>query len=154
MATTDTLARPATLSGVPDEDETTAQRIKRLREELGWTQVELQKAAGLKSVETVGNVERDVPAARGERPSVQPMLAAMERERQRRQGENGPQEDRQLAEFLARPDIADMRLRRIGPRHKARFIAVIIPDPDATDDEIQATLEEFHRQQRRSDPND
>jgi transcriptional regulator with XRE-family HTH domain len=148
------MALHATLAGrdtlPPVEDETTGQRIRRLRKDLGWRQSDLAAAAGVK-VETVSNVERDLPAARGERPSVPLLEAALEKERQRQAGEPGPSDDRQLMEFLSRPDLEDVRIRRIGRNRKTRIVVVAVPDPDATPEEIRQDLEDFHREQRRGD---
>jgi transcriptional regulator with XRE-family HTH domain len=124
--------------------------VKQLREDLGWTQQQLADAAGV-TPETVSNVENRPEGARGERPSVAVLLGALERERQRRVGEKGPKEDRTLMEFLSRSDLEDVRVRRIGPSRKVRYIAAIVPDPDATPEDIQRALEEFHREQRRHD---
>jgi len=151
MALQTALPPGETLPGVATDDlETTGARIARLRKELGWRQEDLAEHSGVK-VATISNVERDLPAKRGERPSVAILERTMEQERQRRSGEDGPRDDRQLMEFLSRPDLEDVRLRRIGRNRKTRFLTVAIPDPDATPEQIQQDLEDFHREQRRGD---
>jgi transcriptional regulator with XRE-family HTH domain len=153
MATSTTFGGTDTLPSVTDE--TTGQRVRRERKALNWRQVDLADAAGVKP-ETVSNVERDLPTAGDERPSVPLLLDALEAERLRR-ARTAPPEPREdvtrvLMEFLARPDLEDVRVRRIGPNRKTRFIGFVLPDPDATPEQIQQDLEDFHREQRRNDP--
>lgn len=151
MATQTALAVRATLPHVTEGDDRTAgERVRQLREDLGWTQQQLADAAGV-TPETVSNVENRPKGARGERPSVAVLLSALEQERQRRVGEPGPSPDRTLVEFLARTDLEDVRVRRIGRSRKARIISAIVLDPDLSADEVQEILEEFHREQRRND---
>lgn len=153
MITSVTRDTPDTLGAVTDgAEEKSWDRVKRLREELELTQAELGAMVGL-TEETVSNVERG-PGKRGERPSTRPLLAALEAERARRQG-GSPASDRgpDILEVLARQRAEDVRVRRIGPRRKVRWFEFGIPDDDATPEEIAAALEEWHRQQRRDDPN-
>lgn len=150
MSASDLLDLPDTLGGVAEDQETTGQRVRRLRKELGWTQKNLVAASSV-SEATISNIERDKPAAKGERDSVPDVLRALEAERQRRLGEQGPDQDALLMEFLARRDLEDVRMRRVGRHRKVRWLQVAIPDPDATEQEIQEDLEDFHRQQRRGD---
>lgn len=151
MALSTTQDRSATLPPVTD-DEPAGVRVKRERQELGWRQKDLAAAAGVKP-ETVSNIERELPAARGERPSVALLLSAMEAERQARaSGAPESRDPRQLVEFLSTAaTFDDMRLRRIGRHRKVRYLTVAIPDPDATPEQIQQDLEDFHREQRRHD---
>jgi transcriptional regulator with XRE-family HTH domain len=153
MALSTTLGGPETLT--PVADETIGERVRRERKELGWRQVDLAAAAGVKP-ETVSNVERDRPTAGDERPSVPLLLDALTRRRTElaSQATPEPREDltRVLMEFLSRPDLEDVRVRRIGRNRKTRFVGFVVPDPDATLEEIQQDLEDFHREQRRGDP--
>ena len=156
MATSTTLGGLDTLT--PVTDETIGERVKRERTALKWRQKDLADAAGLKSAETISNIERNIPTAGDERPSIPAILAAMEAERARRASEapKEPQEDitRQLMEFLARTEVDDLRVRR-GRSRKTRYIAFVLRDPDATEEEIERDMQDFHRDERRQDrPND
>lgn len=152
MATSTTLGGPETLT--PVADETIGERVRRERKELKWRQVDLAAAAGVKP-ETVSNVERDLPTARDERPSVPLILDALAKRRAELEAQATPEPrqdvTRVLMEFLARPDLEDVRVRRIGRNRKARFIGFVLPDEDATAEQIQQALEDFHRDQRRGD---
>jgi transcriptional regulator with XRE-family HTH domain len=122
-----------------------------MREGLGWIQADLAEASGV-SVPTIGLIETDKPAKRGERGSVTPLLRALDDERNRRMAE-APVGDAQLMEFLARRDLEDVRMRRVGRHRKVRWLSVAIPDPDATPEQIAEDLEDYHRQQRGLPPN-
>lgn len=151
MTTTGTALAGDTLTRVTDEaGESTWERVKRLREELEWTQVELAERAGV-TEETVSNVERG-PGKRGPRPSTRRLLEILEGEMQRRQSPPAPA-DRgpDILEVLARQRAEDVRVRRIGPNRKVRWFQFGIPDDDATQDEIAQALEEMHRNLRRED---
>jgi transcriptional regulator with XRE-family HTH domain len=156
MATDTTLADAATLGSVmaPDDGpETTGQRIARRREELGWRQVDLAAASGVK-VATISNIERDLPAKRGERPSVSKLEETIDAEHERRAAQD-PARDAERVRVLydlLMEEARDLRMERIGRHQKTRYITFALPDPDATPEQIRQDLEDFHRQQRRDDP--
>jgi transcriptional regulator with XRE-family HTH domain len=132
------------------DHETTGQRIVRLRRELDWTQEDLASASGV-SVPTIYLVENDRPGKRGERASVSDLLNALESELSRRQGEGPQPPDSLLVEFLARRDLEDVRMRRLGKRRKVRYLSVVIPDPDATPADVAEAIEDLHRRRMEGD---
>jgi transcriptional regulator with XRE-family HTH domain len=134
----------ATLDTVADE--TTGQRIKRLRSELGWTQRDLCNESGV-SVATLYLLENDREGKRGEREaSLEPVMDALERGRQRQvDGGNGGNVDREIVEFLSSAAVVDQRVTRVGPGRKARWISALVVPPGTSEAEIAAALEEMHR---------
>jgi transcriptional regulator with XRE-family HTH domain len=150
MATLTPLDPGGTLDIVADE--TTGQRIKRLRSELGWTQKDLSDESGV-SVATLYLIENDREGKKGQRgTSVQPVLDALERGRQRAPiASDGADVDRQISEFLAQPIVIDHRATRVGPGRKFRWISALVVPPGTTDEEVAAALEEMHRRRRGGD---
>jgi transcriptional regulator with XRE-family HTH domain len=127
-------------------DETSGQRIKRLRDELRWTQKDLSNESGV-SLATITSLENDRPGKKGERvESVRRVMDALDRGR--REGAGGPVDpdvDRQIIEVLTQLSPADHRVTRRG---KARWITALVVPPGTTDEEIAAMLEDMHRRRR------
>lgn len=156
MAAQTVLPPAGTLDHVTDDLETTGQRIRRLRKSLGWTQEDLEAAVdGQVKLATIGNIERDVPAPKGRGKSIATLEKALEDERMRREHAAEPTaDDRQLVEFIANARLEDVRLRRGGRHRKTRFLTAVIPDPDATPEQVQQDIEDWYREQRhRDEPN-
>jgi transcriptional regulator with XRE-family HTH domain len=118
-------AEPAggTLARVADE--TTGQRIKRLRDELRWTQKDLSNESGV-SLATITSLENDRPGKKGERvESLRRVMDALDRgHREGAAGPTGADVDRQIIEVLP---------------------------PGTSDEEIAAMLEDMHRRRREGD---
>jgi transcriptional regulator with XRE-family HTH domain len=151
MTASETITRADTLTDVTDETgEASWEKVARLRKELELTQAQLADMVGL-TEETVSNVERG-PGKRGERPSTQTLLDALEAERRRRASSRPADRGPDILEVLARHRAEDVRVRRIGSKRKVRWFQFGIPDEDATPEEIAAALEEWHQQQRHDDP--
>ena len=146
MVVTHELAPPDTLTGVTD-GETTGKRIKRLRRELGLTQDDLARESGV-SVATIYLVENDKPAKRGERSSVDELLAALDRiAAEQKQPAQSPTVSL-VATLLEGSQPEDYRVRMLGKRRKVRYLTVVARDPDVTDEEYAEAIEELHRRNR------
>jgi transcriptional regulator with XRE-family HTH domain len=142
-------AEPAggTLARVADE--TTGQRIKRLRDELRWTQKDLSNESGV-SLATITSLENDRPGKKGERvESLRRVMDALDRgHREGAAGPTGADVDRQIIEVLTQLGPADHRVTRMG---KARWISALVVPPGTSDEEIAAMLEDMHRRRREGD---
>lgn len=142
MALSGTLEPQAILA--PVDDETTGQRIKRLRRELGWTQVQLEAASGV-DVSTISLIERDKPPARedGRADSIKALEAALDAERSDREG--NPSALRLIAAALEGAAVREQNVRHLGPGGRVRYLTVIAREPGVSDAEYARAIEEAHR---------
>lgn len=146
MALSGTLDPVAILA--PVDNETTGQRVKRMRKELKWTQADLVKASGV-SEATLYLIENDKPPKRndGRAVSVAAVIAALEAEQERRTGSEDAGR-RLVMSVLEGATVKSHEVRHLGPRGKVRYVTIVASEEGLTPAEYAQAIEELHRRQR------
>lgn len=129
-------------------DHEDASEIKRLRRELGLTQIELAQLAKM-AENTVGAAENPSRTS-----TVRPRLLALLRQAVRDRGGatllHMPSRSRALDVRLGDRDIVDVRHRVVRPG--VRVIVTVAADADATDEDIQAVIDGLENTSQKRHP--